>query len=80
MTADRKERERAVGILSTSFGEWYLCENQAASSNVAEGTENKLILMNCLEVWCNSSSQAQELHLDNQWSADNPLQTRGSGA
>jgi hypothetical protein len=80
MTADRKERERAVGILSTSFGEWYLCENQAASSNVAEGTENKLILMNCVEVWWNSSSQAQELHLDNQWSADNPLQTRGSGA
>jgi hypothetical protein len=39
-TADRKERERSVGILSTSFGEWYLGENPAASSNVAEGTEH----------------------------------------
>jgi len=62
-TADRKERERAVGILSTSFGEWYLGENPAASSNVAEGTENKRILMNCVEVWWNSSSQAPELRL-----------------
>jgi hypothetical protein len=25
--------------------------------------------MNCVEVWWNSSSQAQELRLDNQWSA-----------
>ena len=32
-TADRKERERAVVILSTSFGEWYLGDNPAASSN-----------------------------------------------
>jgi len=39
-TADRKELERAVDILSASFGEWYLGENPAASSNVAEGTEN----------------------------------------
>ena len=68
-TADRKERERAVVILSTSFGEWYLSENPAASSNVAEGTENKRTLMNCVEVWWNSSSQALELRLDNQWSA-----------
>jgi hypothetical protein len=68
-TADRKERERAVGILSTSFGEWYLGENPAASSNVAEGTDNKRTLMNCVEVWWNSSSQALELRLDNQWSA-----------
>jgi hypothetical protein len=68
-TADCKEHEQSVGILSTSFGEWYLGENPAASSNVAEGTENKCILMNCVEVWWNSSSQARELRLDNQWSA-----------
>ncbi len=36
---------------------------------VAEGTENKRILMNCVEVWWNTSSQAQDLRLDNQWSA-----------
>jgi len=68
MTADRKERERAVGILSTSFGEWYLCENQAASSNVAEGTENKLILMNCVEVWLISSSKLKSC----TWTTNGP--------
>ena len=62
-TADRKEHELSVGILSTSFDEWYLGENQTVSSNVADGTENKHILMNCVEVWWNSSSQAPELRL-----------------
>jgi hypothetical protein len=55
-TADRKERERVVGILSTSCGEWYLGENPAASSNVAEGTENKRILMNPLHAFSHSKA------------------------
>jgi hypothetical protein len=68
-TAERKARERAVSILSTSFGEWYLGESPEAQSNVAEGTENKRTLMNNVQVWWNSSSEAQQLRLDNQWSA-----------
>ena len=65
-SAERKARDQAVSILSTSFGEWYLGENPEARWNVAEGTENKRILMNSVEVRWNSSSEAQELRLDNQ--------------
>ena len=65
-SAERKARDQAVSILSTSFREWYLGENPEARWNVAEGTENKRILMNSVEVWWNSSSEAQELRLDNQ--------------
>jgi len=39
---DSKKLETAVSILSTSFGQWHLGENQAALSNVAEGKENAL--------------------------------------
>ena len=45
-----------MGILSTSFGEWYLGENPAATSNVAEGTENKRILMNPLHAFSHSKA------------------------
>ena len=82
-SADRKERERAVVVLSKAFGVWYCREHQEARSDVAEGTDNKQKLADEVHHWWNSATEAESLREANRWEAGqspNVFVTAASGA
>ena len=66
-SAERKERERAVMVLSKAFGEWYCSEHKEARSDVAEGKDNKQKLTDAVHDWWNSATEAEYLRETNRW-------------
>ena len=68
-TRDRKEREKAVVLLSAAFGESFCTAHPDARSDVAEGTMHKQKLLGEVQEWWNSDTHAATLRLENKWGA-----------
>ena len=68
-TRDRKEREKAVVLLSAAFGESFCTAHPDARSDVAEGTMNKQKLVGEVQEWWHSDTHAATLRLENRWGA-----------
>jgi hypothetical protein len=60
-TLDRKEREKAVVVLSAAFAETFCTAHPDARSDVAEGTMNKQKLLGEVQEWWNSDAHAATL-------------------
>ena len=68
-TLDRKEREKAVVVLSAAFAETFCTAHPDARSDVAEGTMNKQKLLGEVQEWWNSDAHAATLRQENRWGA-----------
>ena len=68
-TRDRKEREKAVVLLSAAFGESFCTAHPDARSDVAEGTMHKQKLLGEVQEWWNSDTHAATLRMENKWGA-----------